>query len=170
MCDLASLMINKIIISWSQTLCDYPWPPFPRYSSLENISCFSLQVHAKDSFLRHSTSVECLSAIALCPSSALANQNVSMDLISQSRSDLSVYRFTPSICMCLYTRKKVNTRSQNSFWDRSKMHCFQWGESSEKYQCLYICVDFYEKFPSDGCMPSRSRPERIVRINIRPSK
>ena len=86
-------------------------------------------------FLRHSTSVECLSAIALRSSSALANQNVSMDLISQSRYDLSLNQFTPSICMCLYTSRKINTRSQNSFWDWSKIRCFLWGESSEKYQC-----------------------------------
>ena len=97
-------------------------------------------------FLRHSTSVECLSAIALRSSSVLANQNVSMDLISQSRSDLSVYQFTPSICMCLYTRRKINTRSQNSFWYRSKMHCFQCLESSEKYHCL-ISVSILREIP-----------------------
>ena len=97
--------------------------------------------------LRHSTSVECLSAIALRSSSALANQNVSMDLISQSRSDLSENQFTPSICMCLYTSRKINTRSQNSFLDRSIMHCFQWGESSEKYQCLISLCRFLREIP-----------------------
>ena len=118
-------------------------------------------------FLRHSTSVECLSAIVLRSTSALANQNVSMDLISQSRSGFSVNQFTPSICMCLYTRWDINTRSQNSFWDWIKCIAFQWRESSENISVYYICVDFCERFPSDGCMPSRSRPERIVRSNIR---
>ena len=114
--------------------------------------------------------MECLSAIALRSSSALANQNVSMDLISQSPSNLSVNQFTPLICMCLYTRRNINTRSQNSFWVQSKMHCFQWGESSEKYQCLISVSIFYERSPSDGWIPSRLRPKRIVRSNIRLSK
>ena len=54
-------------------------------------------------FLRHSTSVECLSAIALRSPSALANQNVPMELISQSRSEFSVNQFTPTNCMFIYT-------------------------------------------------------------------
>ena len=56
-----------------------------------------------NSFLRHSTSVECLSAIALRSPSALANQNVPMELISQSRSEFSVNQFTPTNCMFIYT-------------------------------------------------------------------
>ena len=88
-------------------------------------------------FLRHSASVECLSAIALRSPSALANQNVSMELISQSRSYFSENQFTPTSCMCLYTRWEINTRSQNSFWDWSKMHCSSVGRKPVKtYQCL----------------------------------
>ena len=119
------------------------------------------------SFLRHSTSVECLSVIALRSPSALANQNVSMELISQSRSDFSVNQFTPTSCMCLYTRWDTNTRSQNSSEIEVKFIAVQWGESSENISVSYIYVDFYERFPSDGCMPSSLRPERIVRSNIR---
>ena len=120
----------------------------------------------KRPFLRHSTSVECLSAIALRSPSALANQNVSMELISQSRSGLSENQFTPTSCMCLYTRRDINTRSQNSFRDWSKMHCCSVGRKQWKHISV-LYVDFYERFPSAGCMLSSLRPERTVRSNIR---
>ena len=90
-----------------------------------------------------------------------------MELISQSRSDFSVNQFTPTSCMCLYTRWDINTRSQNSSEIEVKFIAVQWGESSENISVSYIYVDFYERFPSDGCMPSSLRPERIVRSNIR---
>ena len=112
------------------------------------------------------TSVECLSAIALRSPSALANQTCQWSSSANHALSFPWTNLLPRV-VCLYTRWEINTRSQNSFWDWSKMHCSSVGRKQWNISVSYICVDFYEIFPSDGWMPSRSRPERIVRSNIR---